>query len=125
IYAILTEQNIAKLFIAAFVPGILAAVGYIAVIAVVARLRPAAGTPYPRVPYPQRLRVMLRTWPVLLVFFLVVGGIYLGWFTPTEAAAIGAAGTGLIAFFNGGLRGRGFIEAVLQTASATAMIFVI
>jgi tripartite ATP-independent transporter DctM subunit len=126
IYAILTEQNIAKLFIAAFIPGILAAVGYITVIAVVARLSPKdAGEPYPRMPYVQRFRVMLDTWPVLLVFFLVVGGIYLGWFTPTEAAAIGAVGTALIAFFNGGLRGKGFIDAILQTASATAMIFLI
>ena len=126
IYAILTEQNIAKLFVAAFVPGILAAIGYMIAIAIVVRLRPQeAGEPYPRMPYLERFKVLATTWPVLLVFFLVVGGIYLGWFTPTEAAAIGAAGTGIIALVNGGLRGKGFVQAILQTASATGMIFLI
>lgn len=126
IYAILTEQNIAKLFLAAMVPGILAAIGYIITIAIVVRLRPEhAGQPYPRVPYGQRFLLLLGIWPVLLVFFLVIGGIYLGWFTPTEAAAIGAAGTGLIAFFRGGVTRSAFARSILQMASATAMIFLI
>jgi tripartite ATP-independent transporter DctM subunit len=59
------------------------------------------------------------------VFFLVVGGIYLGWFTPTEAAAIGAAGTGIIALVNGGLSRKSLADAILKTASNTAMIFII
>jgi C4-dicarboxylate transporter DctM subunit len=126
IYAILTEQNIAKLFLAAMVPGILAAIGYIITIAIVVRLRPEhAGQPYPRVPYGQRFLLLLGIWPVLLVFFLVIGGIYLGWFTPTEAAAIGAAGTGLIAFLRGGVTRSAFARSILQMASATAMIFLI
>jgi C4-dicarboxylate transporter DctM subunit len=62
---------------------------------------------------------------VLLVFFLVIGGIYFGWFTPTEAAAIGAAGTGLIAFLRGGFTGDAFVKSMLQMAKATAMIFLI
>jgi C4-dicarboxylate transporter DctM subunit len=62
---------------------------------------------------------------VLVVFFLVIGGIYLGWFTPTEAAAIGAAGTGIIALFNRGLTRKVFVESILRMASATAMIFLI
>lgn len=127
IYAIITEQNIAKLFVAAFVPGILAAIGYIVTIAVVARLRPAeAGAPYPRVPYRERFRLLLSIWPALLIFLLVIGGMYSGIFTPTEAAAIGAAGTGIIAFVNGGLRRKGaFVNAIMQVASATGMIFFI
>jgi C4-dicarboxylate transporter, DctM subunit len=127
IYAIITEQNIAKLFVAAFVPGILAAIGYILTIAVVARLRPhEAGAPYPRVPYRERFILLLKIWPALLVFLLVIGGMYSGVFTPTEAAAIGAAGTGIIALVNGGLRRKGaFVKAIMQVASATAMIFFI
>ncbi len=126
IYAILTEQNIAKLFVAAMVPGILAAIGYIITIAIIVRIRPGlAGAPYPRLPYNERLRLLLAIWPVLLIFFLVIGGIYFGWFTPTEAAAIGAAGTGTIAFLRGGFTGKAFVSSTLQVAKATAMIFFI
>ena len=66
---------------------------------------------------------MLYVWPVLMVFGLVVGGIYLGWFTPTEGAAVGAAGTGLIAFLNGGLTRSTLVESFMVTARSTAMIF--
>jgi tripartite ATP-independent transporter DctM subunit len=125
IYAILAEQNIAKLFMAAFVPGILAAIGYMIAVSIYVRLYPESAGDSPRQPYGERFRALFDVWPVLLVFFLVVGGIYFGWFTPTEAAAIGAAGTGLIAFVNGGLTGRTFMDSVLATAIATAMIFFI
>ena len=126
IFAILTEMNIARLFVAAMIPGILAALGYILAIAVTVRLKPElAGKPYPRVPYGERFRLLLTLWPVLLIFFLVIGGIYLGWFTPTEAAAIGAAGTAIIALLRGGLTGNAVIDSLLQTAKATAMIFLI
>ncbi|MFN3546548.1 MAG: TRAP transporter large permease [Mesorhizobium sp.] len=125
IYAILAEQNIAKLFLAAFVPGILAAIGYMIAISIYVRLYPESAGDSPRQPYRERFKAMFDVWPVLLVFFLVVGGIYFGWFTPTEAAAIGAAGTGLIALFNGGLTRKTFVDSVLATAVATAMIFFI
>jgi tripartite ATP-independent transporter DctM subunit len=78
-----------------------------------------------RVPYLERFAALLDVWPVMLVFFLVVGGIYFGWFTPTEAAAIGAAGTGLIAWLNGGLDRSSLADAFYKTAANTAMIFVI
>jgi C4-dicarboxylate transporter DctM subunit len=126
IFAILTELNIAKLFLAAMVPGILAAIGYIIAIAVAVRIRPeTAGAPYPRVPYADRFRLLVAIWPVLVIFFLVIGGIYFGWFTPTEAAAIGAAGTAIIALGRRSLTGSAFIDAMLQTAKSTAMIFLI
>ncbi len=125
IYAILTEQNIAKLFLAAFVPGILAAMGYILTISIYVRVNPkAAGTRAP-VPYSARIRALLDVWPVLLVFGLVVGGIYLGWFTPTEGAAVGAAGTGVIALISGNLGWKVFFESIIATAMSTAMIFFI
>lgn len=125
IYAILAEQNIAKLFLAAFVPGILAAIGYMIVIAIYVRVSPGSTGSAERMPYRERFRALAEVWPVLIVFITVVGGIYAGIFTPTEAAAIGAAGTGLIAFVNGGLTRETLIQSILMTASATAMIFFI
>ncbi|MCR5858562.1 TRAP transporter large permease [Mesorhizobium sp. J428] len=125
IYAILAEQNIAKLFLAAFVPGILAAIGYMIAISIYVRLYPETAGQSPRLPYGERFRALVDVWPVLLVFLAVVGGIYFGWFTPTEGAAVGAAGTGLIAWINGGLTRRTLVQSILMTASATAMIFFI
>ncbi len=125
IYAILTEQNIAKLFLAAFIPGIMAAIGYVIVISIYVRLYPKSAGIRERVGYSERMRAMLDVWPVLVVFGLVVGGIYLGWFTPTEGAAVGALGTGVIAWFSGGLTRESMGESFYVTAKSTAMIFFI
>jgi TRAP-type C4-dicarboxylate transport system permease large subunit len=125
IYAILTEQNIAKLFLAAFIPGLLAALGYVIAISIYVRLYPGEAGTRPRVPYAERFAALFRVWPVLVVFGLVVGGIYLGWFTPTEGAAVGAFGTGLIAWLNGGLNRSTLVGSFHVTARSTAMIFFI
>jgi len=125
IYAILTEQNIAKLFLAAFIPGILAAIGYIITISIYVRVNPDAAGTRDAVPYSERVQALLNVWPVLGVFALVVGGIYLGWFTPTEGAAVGAASTGLVALVSGNLNWSQFKEAIISTAVSTAMIFFI
>ena len=125
IYAILTEQNIAKLFLAAFIPGLMAAAGYMIAISIYVRLNPESAGLRERMPYAQRLLELLKVWPVLLVFVAVVGGIYGGIFTPTEGAAIGALGTGLIALVNGGLTIRTIGQSFHSTAKSTAMIFFI
>ena len=125
IYAILTEQNIAKLFLAAFIPGIMAAIGYVIAISIYVRLFPESAGTRPAIPMGERFKNLIAVWPVLLVFGLVVGGIYAGWFTPTEGAAVGAAGTGLIALINGGLNWNTLIESFTVTARSTAMIFFI
>ena len=125
IYAILAEQNIAKLFVAAIVPGVLAAVGYMLAIALWMRLRPSDAELSPRVPWPKRLVTLARTWPVVLVFAVVVGGIYVGYFTPTEAAAVGAVGTFLFALASGKMTIANFNEAILSTGASSAMIFLI
>ncbi|WP_171132972.1 MULTISPECIES: TRAP transporter large permease [unclassified Ruegeria] len=125
IYAIITEQNIAKLFLAAFIPGILAAIGYMIAISVYVRVNPGSAGTRERMPYGERFRALFDVWPVLLVFSLVVGGIYLGWFTPTEGAAIGAFGTAVIAWFAGGLTRARLSESFVVTAKSTAMIFFI
>ena len=125
IYAILTEQNIAKLFVAAFIPGLLAALGYMLTIAIYVRIYPDQAGTHARLPYADRFRSLFAVWPVLIVFALVVGGIYNGWFTPTEGAAVGAMGTGLIALFAGSLNWAVFRDSILQTATGTGMIFFI
>lgn len=125
IYAILTEQNIAKLFLSAFIPGILAAIGYMMTIAIYVRVNPSAAGLREPIPMSERFRALVDVWPVLLVFLLVVGGIYLGWFTPTEGAAVGAAGTGFIALLNRGLTRKTLVQSFYATARNTAMIFFI
>jgi len=125
IYAIITEQNIAKLFLAAFIPGALAAFGYMLVISVYVRLFPGSAGIRPRVPMVDRFRALIEVWPVLLVFGLVVGGIYLGWFTPTEGAAVGALGTGAIALANQGLNRKTLLESFYVTARSSGLIFLI
>lgn len=125
IYAILTEQNIAKLFVAAMIPGILAAAGYMLTISLIMRLGNEPGEVLDRLPFADRLRALVPVWPVIVIFLVVVGGIYLGIFTPTEGAAIGAAGTGIAALAGGGLTIRKTMDAIFSTASSTGMIFII
>ena len=125
IYAILTQESIGKLFVAAVLPGVIAMLGYMLIVKIVVTLRPAAGPAGPRVAWPERLKSLLTVLPVLLVFLVVIVGIYGGWANPTEAAAIGAAACGAIAIANGGLRGRGLVDSALGTAQHTAMIFLV
>ncbi|MEM8537949.1 MAG: TRAP transporter large permease [Pseudomonadota bacterium] len=125
IYAILTEQNIAKLFAAAFIPGILAAIGYMITIAIYVRLYPGQAGLRAPMPMRERAQAFGAVWPVVLVFALVVGGIYNGWFTPTEGAAVGALGTALIALLTRSLNWAVLRESLAETATASGMIFFI
>ena len=124
IYAILTQESIGKLFMAAVLPGIIAMLGYMAV-QIVVTLNPAAGPAGPRVPWAQRLRCLLEVLPVLLVFVVVIVGIYGGWANPTEAASIGAASCGILALLSGNMRLEEVRKSLLGTAIATAMIFLV
>jgi len=125
IYALLTEQNIAHLFVAALIPGIIAAIGYMLVIAIYVRLKPESAGSIDPVPMKERWKATFKVWPVLVIFAAVVGGIYTGLFTPTEAAAVGAFGTGIAAWAAGGLNRRTLRDALLGTAISTGMIFMI
>ena len=125
IYAILAEQNIAKLFAAAFVPGILAALGYMLVIGIYVRVVPGSAGRVPPMPWPERLLALRAVWPVVAIFVTVIGGIYSGIFTPTEGAAVGAVSAGLLAWKNGGMAGKKVLRAFEATAGATGMVFMI
>ncbi len=125
IYAILTQESIGKLFVAAVVPGLLAMIGYMIVVQIIVRLKPDAGPAGARAAWSERVRALLAVLPVMLVFVVVIVGIYGGWANPTEAAAIGAAACGLLAVTLGGMRARGLLDSLLGTAQATAMIYLV
>jgi len=125
IYAILAEQNIAKLFAAAFIPGAIAAAGYIAAIAVYVRFYPGHGPAQPRHSRAELLASLIDVWPVAAIFFIVFGGIYGGIFTPTEGAAIGAASTFFTALAKREMGGAAIKRCFYGTAQTTGMIFMI
>ncbi|OGA64122.1 MAG: C4-dicarboxylate ABC transporter permease [Betaproteobacteria bacterium RIFCSPLOWO2_12_FULL_65_14] len=125
IYSLVAEQSLAKLFAAALFPGLLLAAFYILVVVALVRMRPAWTPKVPAMAVGERLRAALYMWKLALLFFLAVVGIYLGWFSPTEAAAIAAFAAALIGFATGTLSVRGFLDALLDTVYSTAMIFFI
>ena len=124
-YAILTEQNIAKLFLAATLPGVIAMVGYMIVIAIYVRLVPGHAPEVEKDPPPFRWSSLLGVAPIAFVFALVFGGIYGGYFSPTEGAGVGAAAALLATLFKREMTWRKFVNSFLATAEATAMIFMI
>lgn len=125
IYAILTEQNIAKLFLAAFVPGILAAIGYMITVAIYVRMYPDRAGVREKQPMHERIQSLIDVWPVMAVFLVVVGGIYTGIFSPTDGASVGAAAMFFLALHSGEMTWPVFKQAVIETAKSTAMIFFI
>ena len=125
IYAVLTQESIGKLFMAAVIPGVIAMLGYMAVIRLLVVLDPKAGPAGVRQTWPERLKVTLAVVPVMGIFAVVIVGIYGGWANPTEAASIGAAACGALAWLTGGMRWQGFKASLVGTANTTAMIFLV
>ena len=125
IYSILTEQNIAKMFLAAFIPGILAALGYILAIALYVRFVKDSGPTNARIGWKERFSLFRNIWQIILIFIVMIGGIYLGWFTPTEGGAIGAGGAGIIAMLSKNFKLNDLIDVIESTAVTSAMIFLV
>lgn len=125
IYALLTEQSIGALFAAALLPGLLGTALYMAAIAVQVARRPELGPAGDRLSWSQRLRAVLRVWDVTLLFVVVIGGIYAGVFSPTEAAAVGAFGALLFAALRRQLDRPALTQALTETATTSGMIFLI
>ena len=123
VYAVAVQANIVRLFEAALIPGLLALVGFLLTIAIYVRVVPASGPVGRRTGAADRWRALMSTLPILALFLVVIGGIYLGFFDPTEAAAIGAAGAGILALWRRRLNGAAFLRCLLAVASSTAMIF--
>ncbi len=125
IYGLLTQTSIGQLFIAALIPGVIATLLYALAVVVRVRMNPALAPTVPKTPWPQRLALLQRVWKVLVLFLVVIGGIYLGWFSPTEAAAVGAVGAFMIALLSGAVNREMLKESVAETAALTGMIFFI
>ena len=125
IYAILTEQNIAKIFAAAFIPGIIAAFGYCVAIGIYTRLNPGHAPDQPKASWEERKAAIIGVWPIALIFIIVFGGIYGGVFSPTEGAAVGAASTFVAAVAQRELNLAAFKKCFLGTAETSGMIFLI
>jgi tripartite ATP-independent transporter DctM subunit len=126
IYAILTEQNIAKLFAAAMIPGLIAMAGYILAIAIYVRLVPGQAPTDDRGDAPAiNLRTMAGIVPIAAIFLVVFGGIYGGLFSPTEGAAVGAAATLVAALLKREMSWAKLAHCFCSTAAASAMIFLI
>lgn len=125
IYGIVTEQSIGKLFMAGILPGILLAGLFMAAIYIQCRIRPEIGPEGERKPWSEKITSLYSTWPMISLFILVMGGIYYGIFTPTEAAGIGAFGAFIIALLKRKLSMESFIDSMAATGNMTAMIFLI
>jgi len=125
IYSLVAEQSLSKLFAAALIPGLLLAALYIVTIVIIARLKPAWTPKVPAMPLAQRLRAGTGMWKLVLLFFLAVVGIYLGWFSPTEAAAVAAFAAIVIGFATRALSWSALADAFLDTVFSTAMLFFI
>jgi len=125
IYGIIAEQSIGKLFLAGFIPGILEAVFYMVTIYIICKRNPLLGPPGPMTSLKEKILSLKNTWIVLLLFVVVLGGLYLGVFTPTEAGGIGAFGAFIFALGRRKLGWQALQDSVLETTKTTAMIFLI
>jgi tripartite ATP-independent transporter DctM subunit len=125
IYGIMTEQSIGALFAAGVVPGIVATLFYLGTAWNCVRRNPALGPPGERTSWAGRLTALRHIWGVVLLFVIVMGGMYGGLFTPTEAAGVGAMGGFLFALGRGRLTPKILLEVLTESAQMTAMLFTI
>jgi C4-dicarboxylate transporter, DctM subunit len=123
LYGIQTGTDIGKLFIAGVIPGILGAALYIVTVGIVTAFRPQDGPPGERFAWSEKWRGLIGILPTVALVTLVIGGIYGGWFTPTEAAGVGAFGAFVIALLSGNLSLATMMESLLETARVTANLF--
>ncbi|ABD55484.1 TRAP transporter large permease [Jannaschia sp. CCS1] len=125
VFGFLTQSSIPQLFLAGLIPGILLACAFMAVAAIICLIRPELGGTRRTFPFPQMLRALVDLLPILILFGLIVGSIYAGWATPTEAAAVGVAGALVIATAAGGMSLPMMRDALLGTIKITCMIMLI
>jgi tripartite ATP-independent transporter DctM subunit len=125
VYAIVVEASIVTMFIAAFIPGLIAVLFFLATIAIYVRVRPGAGPAGDRVTREEFLEASVRVAPVIAIFGVVIGGIYFGFFNPTPAAAMGVFLVTIFGVVRGKIRWPELRRALLDTASTSGMIYLI
>jgi len=125
VYGFLTQSSIPKLFLAGLVPGLGLALAFLIVTAIICTVRPELGGNRRVFPFFQMARALVDLIPIIILFGLIIGSIYRGWATPTEAAAVGVAGALLIALAFGGVNWAMMRESLLGTIKVTSMIMLI
>jgi len=125
VYAILTQQDIGKLFMAGILPGVLAMAMYVLTIALIVRIRPRFLPAGAAKPWGERIRALRLVWAPLVLFAFVIGGLYGGFFTPTEAGGVGAAGAFILGALRGKLNRASTREALLQATRTAAAVFTV
>jgi C4-dicarboxylate transporter DctM subunit len=125
LYGVITDNDIGKLFAAGMVPGIIGALLYIVAVSIAVTINPSVGPRGERTSWPERLRVLSRIWGIVLLFVIVLGGIYGGVFTPAEAAGIGAFGAFIFALARRTLTLRSLLEILLETGKTSSMMFMV
>jgi tripartite ATP-independent transporter DctM subunit len=125
IYGILTEQPIATLFVAGILPGLVLTGLFIITVYMMTKIKPSLGPPGPKFNMQERISSLKATWSILSLFLLVIGGLYTGWFTPTEAAGVGAFGALVITLIKKRLTWDNLKTSLAQTVRTTAMVFLI
>src|SRR5580692_9557284 len=125
VYGIITQQDIGKLFIAGIVPGLLAIVMHMITIRIIGAARPGFLPTGPRAPWKERLAALRDVWSPLLLFLFVIGGLYGGFFIPTEAGAVGAVGAFIIGILRGKLTKDGILQSLLQATRTAAAVFTV
>ena len=125
VYGILTEQSIGKLFMSGLIPGLLLTGLFVITIVIWTTLRPELGPRGPKVGFAEKMRSLLGLIETLILFVLIMGGLFWGFFTPTEAGAVGAFGTLILAVVRRNLSWKGFIASLFETTRTSCMILVI
>lgn len=125
VYGIIAEQSIGRLFTAAIIPGLTQALSYVVVVWLLVRLRPGLAPPTERASWAERWMALKRIGDIMLLVLLVIGGIALGWFSPTEAASIGAVGALLILILRGRFSWSGLGEALYDTLRTSGLIYAV
>ena len=125
IYGIMTSTDIGELFMAGVIPGIIGIISYVIVIAIVTHFKRDIGPPGEEASWPARFRALSNVWGVLLLFVIVIGGIYVGFFTPSEAAGVGACAAFFFALARRTLTWKTFFELLSDSVQTTAMLFFI
>ena len=125
IYALAAEESVPALFAAGMIPGLLLALFFVVVVWVIARIRPEWAPAGARMPWRERLVAATAMWKLVVLFGLAVGGIYAGWFSPTEAAGVASFAAIAIAFASRKLPFAGFVDCLMDTMRTTAMLMFI
>jgi len=125
VYAILTQQDIGKLFMAGIIPGLLAMAMYVMTIFIIVKVKPDWLPRGPATTWTERFAGLKDVWAPLLLFVFVIGGLYGGFFTPTEAGGVGASGAFLLGVLRGKLDRAGILEALLSATRTAAAVFTV